>query len=77
MPKHHVLIANSFRGGVDAAIQITLDRPEGGGASGAPLEEAISWGKIRDPHQTCDNSGRCYGNVPDAYSSGSELNRKK
>jgi len=47
MPKHHVLIANSFRGGVDAAIQITLDRPEGGGASGAPLEEAISWGKIR------------------------------
>jgi len=47
MPKHHVLIANSYRGGVDAAIQITLDRPEGGGASGAPLEEAISWGKIR------------------------------
>jgi deoxyhypusine synthase len=47
MPKHHVLIANSYRGGVDAAIQITLDRPEGGGASGAPLEEAISWGKIK------------------------------
>jgi deoxyhypusine synthase len=49
MPKHHVLIANSYRGGVDAAIQITLDRPEGGGASGAPLEEAISWGKIKTP----------------------------
>lgn len=48
MPKHHVLIANSYRGGVDTAIQITLDRPEGGGASGAPLEEAISWGKIRE-----------------------------
>jgi deoxyhypusine synthase len=48
MPKHHTLIANSYRGGVDSAIQITLDRPEGGGASGAPLEEAISWGKIRD-----------------------------
>lgn len=47
MPKHHVLIANSYRGGVDAAIQITLDRAEGGGASGAPLEEAISWGKIK------------------------------
>ncbi len=47
MPKHHVLVANSYRGGLDAAIQITLDRPEGGGASGAPLEEAISWGKIR------------------------------
>jgi deoxyhypusine synthase len=37
MPKHHVLIASSYRGGVDAAIQITLDRPDGGGASGAPL----------------------------------------
>lgn len=49
MPKHHVLIANSFRGGLDAAIQITLDRPEGGGTSGAPLEEAISWGKIKSP----------------------------
>ena len=48
MPKHHVLIASSYRGGVDAAIQITLDRPDGGGASGAPLEEAISWGKIKD-----------------------------
>ncbi|MGA2783528.1 MAG: deoxyhypusine synthase family protein [Candidatus Bathyarchaeia archaeon] len=47
MPKHHVLIANSYRGGVDAAIQITLDRAEGGGASGAPLEEAISWGKVK------------------------------
>jgi deoxyhypusine synthase len=47
MPKHHVLIASSYRGGVDAAIQVTLDRPEGGGASGAPLEEAISWGKIK------------------------------
>ena len=47
MPKHHVLIASSYRGGVDAAIQITLDRPDGGGASGAPLEEAISWGKVK------------------------------
>jgi deoxyhypusine synthase len=51
MPKHHVLIANSYRGGVDAAVQITLDRPEGGGASGAPLEEAISWGKIKTPRK--------------------------
>jgi deoxyhypusine synthase len=47
MPKHQVLIANTYRGGVDAAIQITLDRPDGGGFSGAPLEEAISWGKVK------------------------------
>jgi len=49
MPKHQVLIANTYRGGVDAAIQITLDRPDGGGFSGAPLEEAISWGKVKTP----------------------------
>jgi len=47
LPKHHLLIANTLRGGVDAAIQITMDRPEAGGLSGAPLEEAISWRKIR------------------------------
>jgi deoxyhypusine synthase len=49
MPKHQVLLANTYRGGVDAAIQITLDRADGGGFSGAPLEEAISWGKIKTP----------------------------
>ncbi len=57
MPKHHVLIANSYRGGVDAAIQITMDRPEGGGASGAPLEEAISWGKVRGQNKLATITG--------------------
>jgi len=47
VPKHHILAANMLRGGVDAAIQITFDRPEAGGLSGAPLEEAISWRKVR------------------------------
>ncbi|MHA1848548.1 MAG: deoxyhypusine synthase family protein [Promethearchaeota archaeon] len=28
------------------AIQITMDRPETGGLSGATLQEAISWGKV-------------------------------
>jgi deoxyhypusine synthase len=28
------------------AIQITMDRPEPGGLSGATLEEAVSWGKV-------------------------------
>ena len=49
MPKHQILVANTYRGGVDAAIQITLDRADGGGFSGAPLEEAISWGKVKSP----------------------------
>ncbi|WP_455277073.1 deoxyhypusine synthase [[Eubacterium] cellulosolvens] len=47
VPKHQTLIASTLRGGFDAAIQITLDRPEGGGLSGAPLKEAISWKKVK------------------------------
>ena len=46
-PKHFALFASTFREGVDSAIQITMDRPEHGGLSGASLEEAISWGKIK------------------------------
>jgi len=46
-PKHLALFANTFREGVDAAVQITMDRPEPGGLSGAPLEEAISWSKVK------------------------------
>ena len=46
-PKHFALFANTFREGVDSAVQITMDRPEHGGLSGAPLEEAISWGKVK------------------------------
>jgi deoxyhypusine synthase len=47
LPKHFALFANTFREGVDSAVQITMDRPEPGGLSGATLEEAISWGKIK------------------------------
>jgi len=46
-PKHFALFANTFRDGVDLAIQITMDRPEPGGLSGATLKEAISWGKVK------------------------------
>lgn len=51
-PKHFALFANTFREGVDSAIQITMDRPEPGGLSGATLEEAISWGKIKPEGKT-------------------------
>ena len=47
VPKHFALFANTFREGVDVAVQITMDRPEPGGLSGASLEEAISWGKVK------------------------------
>lgn len=47
LPKHYTLASNILKGGVDSAIQITLDRSEGGSLSGAPLEEAKSWAKAR------------------------------
>lgn len=47
VPKNFILQAmlvspNTF----DYAIQVTMDRPETGGLSGATLEEAVSWGKV-------------------------------
>jgi len=47
LPKHYALASNLLTGGVDAAIQITLDRSEAGSLSGAPLEEAKSWAKAK------------------------------
>jgi deoxyhypusine synthase len=47
VPKHHTLLASVLREGVDRAVQVTSDRPEPGGLSGAPLAESISWRKIR------------------------------
>ncbi len=47
MPKHFAMFATTFKEGVDLAVQITMDRPEPGGLSGAPLEEAISWSKVK------------------------------
>jgi deoxyhypusine synthase len=47
LPKHYALASNLLTGGVDAAIQVTLDRSEAGSLSGAPLEEAKSWAKAK------------------------------
>ena len=46
--KHFLLGANILREGLDSAVQITLDRPEGGSLSGASLDEAVSWKKAKD-----------------------------
>ncbi|MEM2906838.1 MAG: deoxyhypusine synthase [Candidatus Odinarchaeota archaeon] len=48
VPKNHILQTMLITGrGFDYAIQITMDRPEPGGLSGASLGEAQSWGKIK------------------------------
>jgi len=46
VPKNFIQQSLQFSKGADYGIQITTDRPESGGSSGAPLEEGISWGKM-------------------------------
>ena len=47
LTKHYTLASNVIKGGLDAAIQITMDRPKAGSLGGAPLEEAKSWAKAK------------------------------
>ncbi len=47
LPKHYTLASSLLKDGVDAGIQITMDRSETGSLSGAPLEEAKSWAKAK------------------------------
>jgi len=47
LPKHYTLASNLLKGGIDAGLQIVMDRPETGSLSGAPLEEAKSWSKAK------------------------------
>jgi deoxyhypusine synthase len=49
VPKNFILQSLQFcPNSAKYAIQITMDRPESGGLSGASLNEAISWGKINE-----------------------------
>ena len=47
LPKHYALASNLLTGGVDAAVQVTMDCSETGSLGGAPLEEAKSWAKAK------------------------------
>ena len=47
VPKNFIQQSLQFSKGADYGIQITTDRPETGNSSGAPLEEGISWGKMK------------------------------
>lgn len=46
VPKHFILNGSQLHDGLSYAIQITMDRPEHGGVSGASVKEALSWGKV-------------------------------
>jgi deoxyhypusine synthase len=44
--KHHTLWWNQFRGGLDYAVYMTTSSEWDGSLSGAPVREAVSWGKV-------------------------------
>jgi deoxyhypusine synthase len=46
--KHHTIWHNQWRGGLDYAVYITTATQYDGSLSGARLEEAVSWGKIKE-----------------------------
>ncbi len=46
VPKNYIQQAMQFSTPAMFGIQITMDRPETGGSSGAELKEGISWGKM-------------------------------
>ncbi|MDH5362096.1 MAG: deoxyhypusine synthase family protein [Aigarchaeota archaeon] len=47
VPKHFILLAaHTADRPLSYAVQITMDRPEHGGLSGAKLQEAVSWRKV-------------------------------
>jgi deoxyhypusine synthase len=45
--KHHTLWWNQFKGGLDYGVYVTTATQYDGSLSGARLEEAISWGKLK------------------------------
>jgi len=55
VPKNYIMQAMQFSPtSAKYAIQITMDRPEPGGLSGAELREAISWGKVNKDAEFVD-----------------------
>lgn len=45
--KHHTIWWNQFRGGLDYVVYLTTAQEFDGSLSGAPVREAISWGKVK------------------------------
>ena len=54
VPKNFIQQSLQFSKGAKYGIQITTDRMEPGGSSGAPLKEGISWGKMQDSGEFVD-----------------------
>ena len=46
--KHHPIWWNQFKGGLDYVVYITTAQEYDGSLSGAKINEAISWGKVKE-----------------------------
>lgn len=57
VPKHFIMNGSQLHDGLSYAIQVTMDRPEHGGVSGASIKEAISWGKVTSDAKWIDIMG--------------------
>lgn len=54
VPKNFIQQSMQFSKGASYGVQITTDRPEPGGSSGAELREGISWGKVKEDAEFVD-----------------------
>lgn len=59
VPKHFIMNGSQLNNGLTYAIQVTMDRPEHGGLSGASVKEAISWGKVSSKAKWIDIMADC------------------
>ena len=57
VPKHFIMNGSQLHEGLSYAVQITMDRPEHGGVSGASIKEAVSWGKVTSDAKWIDIMG--------------------
>ncbi|MBS3096477.1 deoxyhypusine synthase family protein [Candidatus Woesearchaeota archaeon] len=54
VPKNYIQQAMQFSKKASYGVQVTMDRPEPGGSSGAELREGISWGKLNSKAKFVD-----------------------
>ena len=62
--KHHTLWWNQFRGGLDYAVYITTALEYDGSLSGAPIREAVSWGKVKPKAKKVTVNGEATALLP-------------
>jgi deoxyhypusine synthase len=67
--KHHTLWWNQFRGGLDYAAYLTTASEWDGSLSGAPVREAVSWGKVTTKAKQTTIHGEATTLLPFLYAS--------